>query len=453
MWPRASRHLLDGVTRLPRWLGRGLLAANRRPQRLLGPRYARYAAFLTAHARRYDATPALLAFVNTAIEHVPYYRARYRPVRSIHELEDTIGLLDKQTVVANADALTSRAVDLRTYERCSTGGTEGAPMTFLAPRDRYVVELATMHALWARAGFAHDVRAVIRNHRLRPGQDFVINPITREVIFDGFELTAAAFARIYEVIRTLGIRFVHCYPSTAHELARFIRDRGLDPSVLTAFLSGSENVFGHQRALIQDALGVRFYNWYGHSEKLLLGGYCEAADVYHLEPTYGYFELVADDGRVIRDPGGAGEMVGTSLHNPGMPLIRYRTGDRATYVGDRCEACGRVLPVIRDIQGRWSGDRIYKADGTFVTTTSLNIHAGLDGAIDGMQYVQERRGELDVLIVRSPRFGRAHEAALRSHLQGALGTGAVVTLHYVDRLRRHRNGKFTHLISSVTPDR
>jgi phenylacetate-CoA ligase len=132
-----------------------------------------------------------------------------------------------------------------------------------------------------------------------------------------------------------------------------------------------------------------------------------------------------------------------------MPFIRYRTGDYAEYVGDYCPACNRNLPVIRNIRGRWSGDRIYNADGTFVTTTALNLHNELYQVINGMQYLQERKGALTVLIVKSPVYNYGHEASLYDHFQSKLHRETVVTIQYVDRLRRLPNGKFVQIISSI----
>ncbi len=132
-----------------------------------------------------------------------------------------------------------------------------------------------------------------------------------------------------------------------------------------------------------------------------------------------------------------------------MPFIRYRTGDYAEYVGDYCSACNRNLPLIRNIRGRWSGDRVYNADGTFVTTTALNLHNELYQVINGMQYLQEKKGELIILIVKSPAYTELHERALFSHFRGKLAQHTSIEIRYVDRLIRKPNGKFVHIISCI----
>ncbi|MFZ0159062.1 MAG: hypothetical protein WAL50_08555 [Kineosporiaceae bacterium] len=446
-----KRAALDRIPRLPNTVNRGLLALNRDPVLAFGRSYGAYRDLLARNHTQYDATEALLAAVNRALTEVPFYR-RYRAdgeIRSIEEFEQRIGFTDRDLVGERWSQFTAAGTDLSRYERITTGGTSGKPLELLAPRDRHVIELATMHALWGRAGYDFDVRAVMRNHRLGSGKLFTVNPVTRELIFDGFRLDPDYFAAVYDVIVGHGIRFIHCYPSTAHEFATFVVESGRDLSGVEAFLSGSENVFPHQRELIENRLGVRFYTWYGHTEKLVLAGECARSTDYHVEPTYGYFELVDDDGEVIREPGRVGEIVGTALHNPGMPLIRYRTGDVAEYVGDHCPHCDRRLPLIRNIRGRWAGDRVYNADGTFVTTTALNLHNDLYRVIHGLQYVQEAKGELNVLVVKSPDFRERHERALTEHFRGRLAADTRIDIRYVDRLIRKENGKFVHIISAV----
>ncbi len=445
--------LANNIGRLPVSFNQGLLVMNRNPNYVFGKKYSHYRNFLQTHYAYFDNNPLLLSSVNRAINEVPFYRKRYgrHPLSSLEEFEEKIGFLEKDDILGNYDEFINGTINLDEYDSGTTGGTSGKPLSFIAPKTRYVVEIATMHSLWERAGYKFSVRAVMRNHRLKKGCDYLINPITREVIFDGFRLTDEYFSVVYNTVKRLGIQFFHCYPSTAYEYANFMDRKGLDVSPVRVFLSGSENIFDYQMDFIQNRLGIRFYNFYGHSEKLVLGGYCANTNYYHMEPTYGYFELIDKEGRVIREPGGFGEIVGTSFHNPGMPFVRYKTGDYAELVGKVCQVCHRHLPVIKNIQGRWSGNRIYHADGTFVTTTALNLHNDLYQVINGIQYVQERKGELTVLIVKSSNYNTNHECALYEHFRSKLKVDTVVKIQYVDQLLRKPNGKFVHIISTVTP--
>ena len=226
-------------------------------------------------------------------------------------------------------------------------------------------------------------------------------------------------------------------------------DREFDTSFIKAFLSGSENILDYQMDLIQNRLGIRFYNWYGHSEKLILAGYCENTNIYHVEPSYGYFELIDENMQPIREPGKIGEMVGTSFYNPGMALIRYRTGDFAEYVGNFCPFCKKSVTLLKNIRGRWSGDKLYNEDGTFITTTALNLHSDLYSVINGIQYVQDKKGEIKIYVIKSRQYEKKHERALYSHYNEKFKLGTEIIIEYVDKLRKLPNGKFVHIISRV----
>lgn len=444
-------NIFQYISKLPNTTNCILLRLNKNPNFIYGNEYNNYKNILKKSFHEYDATPLLLEKVNNAIEKIPYYKKRFsglKRIQSIKDFEESMPFIDKDIVLNHYEEFINPEINPSDYDRGTTGGTSGKPLKLIMPKRRYIVEMATMHSLWSSAGYRFNPRAVIRNHKLDK-KKYIINPITREFIFDGFNLNDEYFEIIYRTIKKFRIRFIHCYPSTAYEFSRFLYARKYDTSMISAFLSGSENIFEYQKALIQNKLGIRFYNWYGHSEKLILAGYCQTSDIYHIEPTYGYFELIDENGKVIREPGRFGEMVGTGFHNPAMCFIRYRTGDFAEYVGDYCPDCKRKLSLIKSISGRWSGNKLYNPDGTFITTTALNLHSDLYEVIEGIQYIQEKKGEVKILIIKSPLYGERQEKEFYQHFKTKFKPGMAIEIEYVTRLRKLENGKFVHIISTV----
>lgn len=440
--------LLNNITRLPAWVNQLFMQLNRSSKWIYGKKYWEYRKFVKKNFSHYDNTDDLIRMVNHAIANVPYYKERYKPIRSIEEFHN-IGFIDKDIIAQNLDDFLAEDIDRSQYILGTTGGTGGNPLKMYIPKNRHIVELGTMHTLWESVGFEHDARAVIRNKKLPDDVDYIINPITKEIIFDGFRLNGKYFQTIYDVIVKFKTRYIHAYPSNAYEFSKFVVEKGLDLSFVKAFLSGSENVYEYQKKFIRQKAGVGFYNWYGHSEKLVLGGYCEHSDVYHIEPTYGYFELVNENGQPITTPGQIGEIVGTTLHNYGMPMIRYRTDDYAEYVGDYCEHCGRHVSLIKNIQGRWNGSKIYGADGSVTTTTALNFHDDLYMYLAGLQYVQKKKGELDILVIKGEGFMQEHDNRLKEYYRSKFSNDTVIKIKYVNQLLRKHNGKFVELISEV----
>jgi len=108
-------------------------------------------------------------------------------------------------------------------------------------------------------------------------------------------------------------------------------------------------------AAIQSAWGCSVYNHYGMTETGLGGGVdCQARAGYHLREADLYVEIVdPHTGQPIL-PGQPGEVVFTTLTRQGMPLIRYRTGDRSCFLPRPCP-CGTGLKTLQHVRGRYSG--------------------------------------------------------------------------------------------------
>jgi len=97
------------------------------------------------------------------------------------------------------------------------------------------------------------------------------------------------------------------------------------------------------------------YNHYGATE-MGLGGGVECSDHlgYHLREADLYFEVIDPVSGAPVQPGEYGEVVFSTLTRRGMPLIRYRMGDRSRFVPGQCR-CGTWLKTLEKVRGRYSG--------------------------------------------------------------------------------------------------
>lgn len=441
----SKEFILSSVTKIPNWLNYLFLKANLWPEKIYGDKYIQNRTRIPNH----DYEARLIAMINYAIENVPYYQKIYtKPITDINDFRQNVGFIERQTVAEQTKDFVSQSVNLANYVKGTTAGTSGKPLKFLAHKDRYQIELAYIHNMWSRVGWNYDIRGVLRNHTVQKENVYKINPITKEFIFDNYRLDHQYAREIYTVLKKYKIVFIHAYPSAAYQFCKLCKEQDLDLSFIKSFLCGSESVLKFQKEFITNELGIKIYSWFGHSEKLVIGGYCEHNNNYHIETDYGYFELIDSNNQPIKTIGMLGEIVGSTFHNFGMPLIRYRTGDFAEYVGEECSECGRKMPIIKNIQGRWDKNLIFKNDGTYVTTTSLNLHNDLYVVIDGIQYAQNQPGELIVLIVRNQFFKPEHEELLFKHFINAMGDTNKVEIEYVETLILQPNGKFEMLINN-----
>ena len=96
----------------------------------------------------------------------------------------------------------------------------------------------------------------------------------------------------------------------------------------------------------------KVFNHYGMTEMGYGGGVeCECLNGYHLRENDLYFEIIdPSSGEPVKD-GEYGEVVFTTLKRQAMPLIRYKTGDKARFLTQAC-ACGTFLRTMEKVQGR-----------------------------------------------------------------------------------------------------
>ncbi len=382
-------NVLLRVSKFPNWFNKILLHGNIFGGFVYGIEYQK----IKKRNKTFDSNKSLIDTVNFAIKNVKYYRDRYKGIiiNTIEEFETKIGFIDKNEVMRYWDDFLVDNIDLNKCAITTTGGTSGKPLKIIQSNNRYAVELAFIHSIWNRAGWRYNKRGVIRNHKLPNNQTFRINPITKEYIFDAFRMSPDYAKQIHTVLSLNKIHFIQAYPSAAFQFCRLCQTQNLDLSFIKAFLCGSEAVTEEQHRFINGDLGIPIMSWYGHSEKLVLGGYCEGNNAIHIEPSYGYFELLKTEYLEGKKTSEFGEIVGTTLYNHMMPLIRYKTGDFADYAGSYCSSCDRHLPILNKIYGRWDKSIIYREDGTTTSITALNLHDNIYSQLDGIQYIQEKK--------------------------------------------------------------
>ncbi|MBV4432672.1 AMP-binding protein [Clostridium tyrobutyricum] len=101
-----------------------------------------------------------------------------------------------------------------------------------------------------------------------------------------------------------------------------------------------------------DKFKTKVFTHYGMTEMGYGGAVqCETLNGYHLRENDIYFEIVdPTTGREVKY-GEPGEVVFTTLKSEGMPLIRYKTGDIASFSKNCCK-CGSFLKTMNKVLGR-----------------------------------------------------------------------------------------------------
>ncbi|HEV2150144.1 MAG TPA: hypothetical protein VGR37_22290 [Longimicrobiaceae bacterium] len=395
--------------------------------------------------------------VKAAYEHSRYYRevmdhhgvlpADIGGVRDLWKLP----LLTKETVRERGADLLTGDTSTPGWLHGHTSGTTGSPLSLWYDRNTCVMTNAVDRRQKVWGGMTEvDWLGVFLGRTVVPPREskppfWRVNRVHRQVWFSSFHMAEENLDLYVREIGRRGLRFLEGYPSTLFIVARHVLRQGLRLPMRAVFTS-SETLHSVQRETIREAFGCEIFDFYGHAERVIFAAECEAHSGKHLSEEFGYTEVVDEEGRPVPD-GEVGFLVGTSLHNHAMPLIRYRTGDLSSMVREPCE-CGRTLVRIRDVATK-AEDIVVTPDGRMISPSVLTHPFKPFDQIIKSQLVQERPDHLLVKIVASADFSPADERELRQRLAERLGTGIALEIVQVEDIPRERSGKYRWVISRI----
>jgi phenylacetate-CoA ligase len=174
--------------------------------------------------------------------------------------------------------------------------------------------------------------------------------------------------RQLQLMQQFNTTAIHIIPSYALYLLQTFAQHGLDPRDLPLRLAfvGAEPHSEDMRRRIEAAYGVKAYNSYGLSEMNGPGVAFECPEQNGLHVWEDAFLLEVLDPETLEPapPGEMGELVFTNLTRQGMPLLRYRTRDLASFDDSPCP-CGRSFRRLSRIMGRTDDMVIIKGVNIF----------------------------------------------------------------------------------------
>jgi phenylacetate-CoA ligase len=336
----------------------------------------------------------------------------------------------------------------------STAGTSGTPLRFYIGSDRSQIEYAYLVSSWQRAGFRIGMTMAVFRGRIVPenskGLHHEYDPLLKQHFYSNFHMNDQDMRRYLDHLRTIGPCFLHVYPSSVANLARFLLRSGVEPPQnILGIIAESENVYPEQRQIVEKVFGRRYFSSYGHTEKLVAAAECEKSTNYHVWPTYGYFELLDDVGRSITTPGQRGEIVGTGFINTVVPFIRYRTGDYATYVGDHCEECGRAHSIIADIRGHNTQENLIACDGSLIAWSAVNVHDDTFENVLQFQFYQDTPGRALLRIVPALGFNEKDKQRIRQNLGRKFDNRLEFEICMTDSIPLSKSGKTIYVDQQI----
>ncbi len=383
-----------------------------------------------------------------AYEQVPYYRRVFNELGILPEHCDRsevwqrLPTLNKLTLQQNTQSLLARGRVPKSAFWAHTSGSTGTPLSVLLDSNVNAAAFAMFWRCWESGGYWHigQRQAAMKTKYYTEGWKYV--PLIRTLHVSPTHITQPNLRSVRDVMARYQPRFLRGFPSAAYLFCRLLREHGLSLHV-PMFVSGAEVLLDFQRAEIEKTLGARIYNHYPHWERAASILECDAGGL-HCQEDYGHHEILDEQGRAV-PPRGVGELVVTSVHNRAMPLIRYRTGDMASWSLKSC-SCGQSFPVIENIAGRQS-DYIVRLDGSLMPGTAVTDTLDESGGILYWQIVQSEPSEIEVRVVKAPSYREPEDTdRIVANLRNYVGADMQIRVRFcqVEELERNPIGKIRY---------
>ncbi len=203
-------------------------------------------------------------------------------------------------------------------------------------------------------------------------------------------------------------------PSVCELLAGRLAACGAPPPQPALLLLSGEAMSVASRGVVARAFGCPVTMTYTLAEAGVVATECTRGEDYHVEPEAALVEILGQD-LAPASPGEEGDVVVTPLALRSMPLLRYRTGDRAAWASDAC-GCGRSTPRLRL--------RASRVPARLVSATGATVHvvrfAKLLATLELERYAW--RQEDDGTVVLAYRSASPMDAAAQSVVRAAVHT-------------------------------
>ena len=394
----------------------------------------------------------LKMIVETAYRFTPFYRGLMeifdihpKDIQSLGDIKK-FPILEKEDVRRNFNEMISdRTLRGFLYE-AHTSGSTGKPLRLYRNLDNIGFEHAMLMRQWQWAGLDHNDRYasikgdMFSQNRIDHNTYWAFSPVDNRLYMSSYHLSKENTKFYLSALQKYDIVAIEGYPSSLYALAKYLLAKNIRYS-LKAILTTSETLVPSQKSIIEEAFQCKVFDYYGMAERVAAIHTCEKGS-YHVVPEYSLTEFVDSDELTS----GNYELVGTSLSNLAMPIIRYRVGDVVRHKNTTC-SCGRVYPVVDRIIGR-TDDYVVTPSGKLIGRLD-HIFKGINNVIEAQIY-QPDTENLVLRVVPDPTFTAKDSDQIIEKLQDRVGERMQFTVEQVESIQRGSTGKLKSVLSEVS---
>lgn len=383
-------------------------------------------------------------------KNIPFYREALSRIGKgpddFQSLEDLnyLPIIDKRIVKDNFDMfLPARRPLFRSA--AETSGTTGFPSFFFRDVNSILHEDAILDRFRNAGGIKVQRTAVFRGDMLfRPDRAYPpywkVFPTSQQCVFSSYHLGEKTILDYDRMLREYRPEAIYAFPSVVYQLAYLYRSCKLDAYQPKIIYTSSEVLKNMHRQLIESVFGCRVRDWYGQVERVAAIGQCERG-TYHIVEDYSLVEM-------MKSPTGF-EVIGSSLENRIMPLLRYRTNDEIELTSEPCP-CGRAFRTVKKIYGRQM-KYLTTPEGRKVSFFLISDAIDVEDNIREVQFVQDAHGALILNIIPGGNYSERNSERVIQNIKGRTSANMEVVIHIVENIPRGPNGKVKDFILCEEP--
>lgn len=379
---------------------------------------------------------------------VPYYNRLFKEYKinpkEICTLCDLkrLPVLTKNQIKNNITDFLSNSISKNKTKIHPTGGTTGSGLRFVTNNS----EESEQWAVWWRYRIRNGInmgtlcgvfggKIIVPIKQQKP-PFWRLNYLCNQVYFSGYHITPENAPCYAKYIQDKAIKWLHGYPSIIANLASYLVEKNI--IIPMEFVSiGAENLYPWQSEIIEKAFCVKPIQHYGLTEGV--------ANISEIPGG----ELVVDEDfscvEFLKTTDGFSKIIGTTLTNYSMPLLRYDTGDLAIISNEvKHNQFGRI---VQSLNGRCN-EFVSLPNGTTVGAAAISLILNDFPEIQSSQIVQDR---IDSIIVKVIEIEgkRINNEKLLYKLQERFGHKINIKILKVEKLEKTKNGKQKLVISNI----
>lgn len=341
-------------------------------------------------------------------------------------------LVDSDYVDQHFDEYVNKRFPNKLTVKGYSSATTGKPRAYIRSLHSVMHELYHQNKYFK---WENKYRIIFRGDRFidpkEMGNEFFIDiPEIKELYLSSYNISKKSLMQLENRLGQIDNKCLWAYPSLAYHLAEETINNGLN--IKFDFVATSSEVLTQtQIDTITEAFSCEVLDWYGQAERTVALYRCPEGH-YHEAPNYSHVELLK-----VSEKEELYELVGTTLCNKPMPLIRYKTRDVVVKSDEKCK-CGSTGVNILEIRGRYGNMIPFRE--RLISSTSMGCLLKTVSNVGAYQLVFVKNKDLVVNLQRKLGYNDGNEAEVIEILDSIFKKDEY-QIKYVCKVERTKAGK------------